>query len=194
MKNLAISGVLGAALAIGLGVVAIAATLASETNGEDMKAKVVQQEAFTVVGIAVRTNNAKEATDSFIGKQWGRLMQENLLAKIPNKVDSNIVAVYTNYASDKDGDYTYILGARVTKDAPIPYEMVTTTVPSGRYAVFTSERGPVQQVVLATWKRIWATPKDEPGGDRAYKADFELYGERAKNPADSIVEIYIDIR
>lgn len=194
MKNLAISGVLGAALAIGLGVVAIAATLASETNGEDMKAKVVQQEAFTVVGIAVRTNNAKEATDSFIGKQWGRLMQENLLAKIPNKVDRNIVAVYTNYASDKDGDYTYILGAQVTKDGPIPYEMVTTTVPSGRYAVFTSERGPVQQAVLATWKRIWATPKNEPGGDRAYKADFELYGERAKNPADSIVEIYIDIR
>lgn len=194
MKVTAICGMWGAALAIGLGVAGVSATLSPEINGEGMKPKVVQHEAFTVVGVAVRTNNAKEATDSFIGKQWGRLMQENLLAKIPNKADSNIVAVYTNYASDKDGDYTYILGARVTKDAPIPYEMVTTTVPSGRYAVFTSERGPVQQVVLATWKRIWATLKNEPGGDRAYKADFELYGERAKNPADSVMEIYIGIR
>lgn len=194
MKVTAICGVGSAALAIGLGLAGVSPALSGGTNGEDMKPKVVQQKAFTVVGIAARTNNAREATDSFIRKQWGRLMQENLLAKIPNKADSNIVAVYTNYASNKDGDYTYILGARVTKDAPIPDGMVTTTVPTGRYAVFTSERGPVQQVVVATWKRIWATPKNEPGGDRAYKADFELYGERAKNPADSVMEIYIGIR
>jgi len=163
--------------------------------GAETNAKVEHQEAFTVVGVAVRTSNAKEATpDGIIGKQWARLMQENLLAAIPNKADRNIVAVYTDYASDKDGEYTYVLGARVTKAENIPAGMVAKEVPAGRYAVFTSDRGPVQQAVVATWNRIWATPKDAPGGDRAYKTDFELYDQRAQNPADSVVEIHIGIR
>src|SRR5258708_21830478 len=80
-------------------------------GGSGMNPRVVQQGGFTVVGIAVRTSNAKEMTsDGVIGKQWGRLMAEGLLAKIPNKTDKPIVAVYTDYATDHDGEYTFVLG------------------------------------------------------------------------------------
>jgi len=164
------------------------------TPASETEAKVEQQDAFTVVGIAVRTTNANEATDSRIGKAWARLMQENLLATIPNRADHRTVAVYTDYASDKDGEYTYVLGARVTKVEQVPAGMTVKQVAAGRYAVFTSERGPVQQVVVATWRRIWGTPKDAPGGDRAYKTDFELYDQRAQDPAAAVVEIHIGIR
>lgn len=159
-----------------------------------MNPRVEQQEAFTVIGISVRTSNAKERQDSQIGKQWGRLMEENLLATIPNRADQNIVAVYTDYASDANGEYTFVLGARVNKADQVPGGMVVKHVVPGRYAVFTSERGPMQQVVVATWMRIWNTPKEQPGGDRAYKTDFELYDQRAQNPADSVMEVHIGIR
>jgi predicted transcriptional regulator YdeE len=165
-------------------------------SGEpSMAAKVVQQPAFTVVGIAARTSNAKEMTpDGAIGKQWARLTKEGLLSKIPNKVDSAIVAIYTDYASDKNGEYTYVLGARVDSDAAVPAGMVAQKIPAGRYAVFTSERGPGARVVPETWKRINSLPSSAPGGNRLYGADFEVYDERAVDPQNVQVDVYVGIR
>ena len=160
-----------------------------------MNPKIVQQSGFTVVGIAVRTSNAKEMTsDGLIGKQWARLMQEGLLAKIPNKVDKSIVAVYTEYASDHNGEYTYVLGARVTSDADVPAGMVAKKIPAGRYAVFTSEKGPPAKVVPETWIGINSLPKSAVGGDRVYGADFELYDERASDPQSVVVDVYVGIK
>ena len=182
----------------GIAVAIVTCTVAthSEMKKEaDMNPKAVQQEEFTVVGIAVRTSNAEQMTpERPIGKQWERLFKEGVLAAIPNKANDNIVALYTEYASDKDGEYTYVLGARVTKVESVPAGMVAKNVPAGRYAVFTSERGPVQKVVVEMWQKVWVTPKSAMGGDRAYKADFEVYDQRAQNPADSIVDLYISVR
>src|SRR5580698_3266245 len=65
-----------------------------------------EQDGFTMVGIAVRTSNAEQGTpERPIGKQWERLFKDGVLAAIPNKADLDIVALYTEYASDKDGEY-----------------------------------------------------------------------------------------
>jgi predicted transcriptional regulator YdeE len=178
---------------------AVAACCAAATpevkNGTDTSPRAVQQEGFSVVGIAVRTSNAAQSTpDRPIGKQWERLFKEGVLAAIPNKADANIVALYTEYASDKDGEYTYLLGARVTKVESVPAGMVAKSVPAGQYAVFTSERGPVQKVVVEMWRQVWATPVSALGGNRTYKADFEVYDKRAQNPADAIVDLYVGVR
>jgi predicted transcriptional regulator YdeE len=182
--------------AIAVAIVTCAVFTFSEIRKEtDMNPKAVQQEGFTVVGIAVRTSNAEQMTpERPIGKQWERLFKEGVLAAIPNKADGNIVALYTEYASDKDGEYTYVLGARVTKVESVPAGMVAKKVPAGRYAMFTSERGPVQTVVVDMWRRVWVTPKSALGGDRTYKADFEVYDQRAQDPADSVVDLYIAVR
>jgi len=187
-------GVWPAGIAVAMATFAI--VIPSDAQKEtDMNPKAVQQEGFTVVGIAARTSNAKERTaEGVIGKQWQRLMKEALLATIPNKADGNILAVYTEYASDKDGEYTYVLGARVTNTERIPAGMVAISVPSGRYAVFTSEKGPVQKVVVEMWQRVWTTPKSALGGDRTYKTDFEVYDQRAQNPADAVVDLYVGVR
>jgi predicted transcriptional regulator YdeE len=168
----------------------------SETKKEtDTNPRTASEEGFTVVGIAVRTSNAEQATpEQPIGKQWQRLFREEVLAAIPTKANGNILAVYTEYANDKDGEYTYLLGARVTKVENLPAGMVAKNVPAGRYAVFTSERGPVQKIVVEMWRRVWATPKGELGGDRSYKADFEVYDQRARNPTDSVVDLYVGVK
>ncbi len=161
----------------------------------DMNPRAVQQEGFTVVGMAVRTSNAEQMTEARpIGKQWERLFKEGVLAAIPNKADGKIVAVYSEYASDKDGEYTYLLGARVTKVESVPAGMTVKHVSAGRYAVFTSERGPVEKVVVEMWRRVWETPKNALGGDRTYKTDFEVYDQRAQNPADAVVDLYVAVR
>jgi predicted transcriptional regulator YdeE len=159
-----------------------------------MNPKVVQQAGFTVVGIAVRTSNAKEMTpDGVIGKQWGRFMAEALRGKIPNKADEGIVAVYTDYASDHEGEYTFVLGARVTSDASVPAGMVAKKIPAGRYAVFTTEKGPPAKMVPEAWMRINSLPKSAVGGDRVYGAGFEVYDERASDSGSAVVDIYVGV-
>jgi predicted transcriptional regulator YdeE len=160
-----------------------------------MNQKVVEEAGFTVVGIAARTSNAREMTpEGVIAKQWGRFMQENLAAQIPNKADLSIVAVYTDYAGDQDCEYTFVIGARVHSAAEVPPGMVAKTVPAGRYAMFTSEEGPVEKIVVETWRKIWSVPKSVPGGDRAFQTDFEVYDQRAANPRDAQVDVYVGIK
>ncbi len=160
-----------------------------------MTPKIVEQPEFIVAGIAARTSNAKEMTaDGMIGKQWARLMQEDVLSKIPNKADASIVAVYTDYASDKDGEYTYLLGARVTSDAGLPAGVVAKKIPAGKFAVFTTEKGPGPKVVPETWMHINSLPKSDVGGERVYRADYEIYDQRAKDPQNLQADIHVGIR
>jgi predicted transcriptional regulator YdeE len=160
-----------------------------------MNPKISDESGFSIIGIEARTSNAKEMTsEGLIGKQWARFMKENLAAQIPNKSDPAIVAVYTDYASDKDGEYTFILGTRVTSTAQIPKGMIARQVQPGRYAIFTSAKGPVAKVVSETWQRIWSVPDTSAGGDRAYITDYEVYDQRAVNPDDAQVDVHIGIR
>ena len=149
----------------------------------------------SVIGIAVRTNNAKEGgPDGVIPKLWQRVMQEHVLDCVPDKADPNLYAAYTDYASDANGDYTLVLGAKVRPETNPPAGMTSKSVPAGRYAVFTSERGPVAKVVVETWMRIWAYYQSSANGERGYRADFEVYDERAADPNNAHVDIYIGVK
>lgn len=170
---------------------AVTALLGDQT----MNPKIVEKDGFTVIGISARTSNAKEVTEEgVIGKMWARLFQEGVLAKIPNKADQNIIAVYTEYASDHNGEYTYLLGARVTSDAEVPAGMIAKNIPAQKFAVFTSEKGPAQKVVPQVWMKINSLPQTAVGGDRRYKADFEVYDERAADPENLQVDVYVGIK
>jgi predicted transcriptional regulator YdeE len=182
--------------AIPLATVALVLAYAALTQ-TTMQPRVVNQQPFQVIGIAASTSNAKEAgPDAIIGKQWHRFMSEDLINKIPNRVDQTIYAVYTDYTSDFNGQYMVILGAKVRPipNPTIPDGMVIKTVPAGRYAVFTSERGPVVKVVVDTWKQIWAYYQSPQNGQRAYQADFEVYDQRAANPNNAQVDIYVGLK
>jgi predicted transcriptional regulator YdeE len=162
----------------------------------NMETKIIEQKEFTVVGIEGRTNNSKEMTGTgIIPKQWDKLFRENILVKIPGKVDSNIVVVYSDYQSDNTGEYDYLIGAKVSDASVIPAGMVAKRVPAGKYAVFTTALGPVGKVVSEKWQEILDLEgKSHLGGTRDYKADFEIYDERSRDPQNSQVDAYIGLK
>lgn len=54
---------------------AVTLTINARSGGKPVPSRVVQVDGFTVIGIAARTNNAREAgADGVIGKQWARMM------------------------------------------------------------------------------------------------------------------------
>jgi predicted transcriptional regulator YdeE len=176
----------------------LAATLLFATvslGDTTMTPRVLQQSGFTVIGIAVRTSNAKEMTaDGVIGKQWERFVQDGVMDKIPNKADQSMVAMYTDYASDKNGEYTFLLAAKVNSDANVPAGMVAKKILAGKYAVFTTEKGPGPKVVPEAWMKIDSLPQSAVGGDRVYHADFEVYDQRATDPQNLQADIYVGIK
>jgi predicted transcriptional regulator YdeE len=154
-----------------------------------------QHPEFYVVGVAARTKNANEMNGKGkIGEVWQRLLRQNLVAKIPNKLGTDLFAVYTDYETDHTGDYTYLLGVPVSSAEDLPPGLTVTHLPARRYAVFTSKRGSIKQVVPEVWQRIWAMSSDELGGTRAYQADYEVYDGRATDPENGQIDVYIGLR
>jgi predicted transcriptional regulator YdeE len=179
-----------------LGAVVLATGLAQVLFGGAMGPKVVEDKGFAVIGIEVRTNNAKESGGGgAIPKQWDRFFKEGIVEKIPDKAEQTIFVVYSEYAGDRNGDYNYTIGARVKDIRTVPPGMVAKRVSSGKYAVVTSAKGRVTKIVPEAWQRIWdLEDKSQLGGSRAYRTDFEVYDQRSRDPQDSQVDIYVGLQ
>ena len=84
--------------------------------------------------------------------------------------------------------------SRVSSDESLPANLAFKHVPAGRYAVFISSRGPVTQIVPEIWQRIWSMSPEELGGTRAFQTDYEIYDQRAADPANAQIDVYIGLR
>lgn len=150
---------------------------------------------FYVIGVAARTHNAAEKNGKGkIGEIWHTLLRDNLAAKIPNKLGIDLIAVYTDYETGRDGHYTYLLGLPVSSIKNIPAKLVAKYVPGGRYAVVTSNRGLVAQIVPEIWERIGSMSPGELGGARSFRADYEVYDQRSADPEKAQIEVYVGLR
>ena len=150
---------------------------------------------FHLAGLATRTNNAAEMNgNGKIGSIWQSFLQPGLVAKISNKIGVDLVAVYTEYETDHTGHYTYLLGIPVLSSESLPVNLTVKHISPGRYAVFTSERGPLIKVVREVWQRIWSMSEKELGGKRAFQSDYEIYDQRAADPENAQIDIYIGLR
>jgi predicted transcriptional regulator YdeE len=187
-KRVALRVSFGAVMAFGLGALSFVAVSA-------VNMAKLHVDSFTVVGIETRTSNAREMSgDGPIGKLWAHLRSEDFLSRIPDRADSRVVALYTDYESDKDGPYTYVLGAKVSSAKDIPPGMVSRKVESGTYAMFTAQDRPPAQMVVDLWKQIWSLEKPDQI-HRAYKTDFEVYdGGPADDPSKAHVAIYVGLK
>ncbi len=151
--------------------------------------KQTKLEAFTVIGISTRTTNENMQSAADIGMLWNRFMSEGLLQKIPNKTDDAIYSIYTEYESDYTKPYTTILGCRVNNADTIPEGMVAINIQASDYKKITTKGNLQEGLVYKKWLEIWNMDLD-----RAYQADFEIYGPKAQNPMDAEVDIFVGVK
>jgi predicted transcriptional regulator YdeE len=173
----------------------IATAQAPVPNGaSNLPAKAILVDPIYVAGYQIRTSNAKEMSgNGEIGKLWARFYQENLAAQIPNRAGQSLMVVYSDYASDEKGEYSYLLGAPVTSIDALPAGLTYRKIPAGQYAVVTTAQGRPIDVLQAAWKHIWSMSPAELGGTRAFQEDYEIYDQRSIDPASAQVEIHIGL-
>ena len=142
---------------------------------------------FKIIGISIKTTNENNQSQADLGKLWGEFFADNVFDKIPNKVSSEIVAVYTDYKSDFTEDYTTIIGVSVSTLDEIPTGLVGREFQSETFQKFIA-KGEMPKAVVNTWIDIWRRDKEL---NRKYSYDFEVYGEKSQNGENSEVEIFI---
>lgn len=146
-----------------------------------------QIESFNIIGISIETTNEKGQSMADIGQVWDRFYSENIFTEIPAKIDEDIYAIYTDYESDYQGKYTFILGCKVSSLGKVPNGCKGLTLKGGRYLKYTA-KGKMPDAVVSKWQEIW---KNDDELDRAYTADFEVYGEKSQDPENAVVDLYI---
>jgi predicted transcriptional regulator YdeE len=153
-----------------------------------MQFETVTLDPFYLVGIAVRTTNENGQSQKDIAQLWQRFYRDNILAQIPAKKSDTIYCVYTDYERDANGVYTTLFGCNVSTLKTIPEGFTGMTIPKATYRVYTSI-GKLPDSVLQTWMHIWQTPIN-----RAFAADFDVYGAGAQNPDATEVKTYLSVR
>ncbi|MGV7105013.1 GyrI-like domain-containing protein [Flavobacterium sp. U410] len=130
---------------------------------------------FYIIGISTRTINTNGQSAIDIETLWQKFWGEEIQNHIPNKINNDIYAVYTEYESDFTGEYTTIIGLPVSSLEDIPIDMVGINIETNNYQKIVS-KGKMPEAIGNTWLEIWADK--ELDSKRAYKADFSIHGEK----------------
>jgi predicted transcriptional regulator YdeE len=146
-------------------------------------------EKFYLIGISVRTSNQNGQAGTDIPALWQRFYSENCLASITDRIDNTIYAVYTDYEGDHTLPYTTIIGCRVKNLEQLPAGFIAKTIEANQYEVITASGKMSDGIVYNAWTNIWNSKIN-----RNFIADFEVYGEKALDPNNASVEIYVGVK
>lgn len=161
-----------------------------------MKKNEHHQNEIKIVGLSIRTNNQNEMNPETaqIAQLVSKYFHQNIANKILHRKNPNTtIAVYTDYESNEHGDYTYFIGEAVSSFEQTDTDLDSCIIPAGNFFKLTTRTGKMPDVVIEAWQKIWSISPDNFGGKRLYQADFEVYDERAIDPTQTCVDIYIGI-
>ncbi|MCX7121760.1 MAG: effector binding domain-containing protein [Gammaproteobacteria bacterium] len=162
-----------------------------------MNKEKINIEGFTLAGIVVRTSNKNEMNPNTakIGATVNAYWERQIASQLKDRVNPDVTFLaYTDYESDEHGEYTFFIGEEVH---PLENQNESTfaqlVIPEGSYQKFTTDAGSIPDIVISAWQKIWLMTKSDFEGKRRYHTDFEIYDERAKNPANAVVDIHVGI-
>lgn len=145
--------------------------------------------SFPVIGITVRTSNAAGHAEKDIPELWNKFHSSDIAAQLTGRLISHdVYSIYTAYDGDHTQPYTTLIGYRVDNLDAIPEGLSGLHIGGGTYQKRAIKGNLLKGVVFDAWLDIWNA--DIP---RAYAADFEVYGEKALDPENAEVEIYLSL-
>ncbi|MEL3962739.1 AraC family transcriptional regulator [Lysinibacillus endophyticus] len=164
-------------------------------GAEPMQYKIVEKDAFQVVGVK-RTYNCKTGENTFgIPQFWDDVHKDgtnDLLIKLGNGQIPDILGVCTVEEHQKDeGLMDYWIA--VTYNGEVPDGLLSYTVPASKWVIF-EVHGPMPHAMQDAWKKIYSEwfPSNtyRPTGT----AELEVYTDDDPTAPDCYSEIWIPIK
>ncbi len=126
-------------------------------GGNTMNYRIVEKEAFTIVGIKKRITLVYEGVNNQMDSMWASLTAQDFadLKQLANTEPNGILCVSTNFTEGR-AEHTEIdqyIGVATTNVAPDRWQ--TLPVEAATWAVFTAI-GPFPQELQSVWARIYS--------------------------------------
>jgi predicted transcriptional regulator YdeE len=144
----------------------------------------IQTAPINIVGLELRTTNQEASSE--IPALWKRFMTQGIFDRIPNKISSDVYAIYTNFEHegvDNTGVYSCVIGAAVSNLDDMPSDLIAVSLPASTYQVIPVPDNRAD-LVGETWQKIW----QEDASQRTFLADFERY------QTNGTISIWLGIR
>ncbi|WP_277673452.1 AraC family transcriptional regulator [Piscibacillus halophilus] len=128
------------------------------SGGTEMDYRIVEKEAFRVVGIMKRVPIVFEGENPHISAMWQELNEEKIkqLKSLSNLEPKGIIQASTNFSEgrmEEKGGLDHYIGVATDQDGPEGFTALE--VPAMTWAVFLSE-GPFPETLQETWGRIYS--------------------------------------
>ncbi|MED1441454.1 AraC family transcriptional regulator [Aeribacillus composti] len=127
-------------------------------GGNEMNYRIVEKEAFRIVGIKKRVPIIFKGINPEIASMWKSLDDEkiNKLKKLSNVEPLGLIQASTNFSEgrmEEKGELDHYIGVATTKECPA--EFTQLVVPASTWAVFEAI-GPFPDTLQDVWGRIYS--------------------------------------
>lgn len=127
-------------------------------GGTEMKYRIEEKEAFTIVGIMKRVPIIFEGENPEITAMWKNLDEEIIfkLKELSNTPPKGLIQASTNFSEgrmEEQGELDHYIGVATTMNAADNFDQLD--VPATSWAVFEVE-GPFPETLQSTWGRIYS--------------------------------------
>ncbi|WP_211326478.1 AraC family transcriptional regulator [Paenibacillus flagellatus] len=156
---------------------------------KEMDYRIVEKEAFRVVGMTVVVETQEGEHNKRIPELWRQCNSDGTSAKLGSlSRDGNVLGICLDMKQDR---FTYMIGAEPRPDADAG-EFAEREIPAATWAVFTSV-GPMPGAIQEVWRRIFQEWFPSTGYEHSGKPDLEVYPEGDVGSDDYRCEVWVPV-
>lgn len=127
-------------------------------GGMEMNVRIVEKEAYRIVGLMKTVNIQFHGVNPEIADMWSSLDNDTiqLLKSLSNIEPKGMISASTNFSEgrmEEQGTLDHYIGVATTE--PVPEHLAKLEVAAGTWAVFESS-GPFPEALQEVWGRIYA--------------------------------------
>lgn len=160
-------------------------------GAEPLKYKIIEKDAFQVIGIKEKFSCATKDTDEVIPKLWSKANHDgtlDVLAELNNGPIKGLLGITDNYREAEDMMDYWI--ATSFSDDHVPDRFSSLEIPSSKWVIF-EVNGPLPEAIVDTWRQIFSEWFPTKGYQPANLPSLEIYIGSYPNPT---CEIWVPIK
>jgi AraC family transcriptional regulator len=158
---------------------------------KDMDYRIIEKEAFTVVGKSIGVTYLDNEHSRQIPRFWEECNRDGTVAKLGSiGTDENLLGICFDMLPDKE-DFTYMIASKADLTSPAD-EFSLRTVPASSWAIFTSV-GPMPGAIQSLIGRIFQEWFPATGFEHSGAPEMEVYPPGDVSAEDYRCEVWVPI-
>jgi AraC family transcriptional regulator len=138
-----------------------------------MNYKIIEKEAFKVIGKAKRVSTVDGKNYEIIPKFWEESQQNGSCEKLCEYTGKmGLLGICMEFSPEQE-ELTYVIASEKTSE-DVPADFIEKEIPASTWAVFESV-GPMPGAIQEVWKRIFAEWFPATGYEHADAPELEVY-------------------